>query len=375
MKTRIALIFLPTFLTMFFIGTCHGETLNSFLINAMKAYRVPVVGYAIIDDGRIIDAQTVSIDPHIKTSPDSLFQAASISKSITAYAILSLVNHKNIDLNASANKYLKGWKIDNKYNKNNPILIRNLLDMTSGVSVSGFAGYPQGHPLPNLLQILNGAPPSNNLPIKVQHAPGTRYQYSGGAFQVLQKIITDVTNKSFASYIEQKLFTPLRMENSTYHPAANNTHIIPGFSGWDLKMLPGGWYNYACLGAGGVWSTPTDLAKFALNISDSLHGKDNGILKKTLAEQMLTRQKNTDYGLGVVVGGKGKDLYFWKSGHNYGYHSQLIMFPNKGKGAVIMTNSETGDEIINYMMPIIALKYSWPYYFPFFDELVEMPKH
>ena len=150
---------------------------------------------------------------------------------------------------------------------------------------------------------------------------------------------------------------------------------VPGFDGWPGKEIPGGWHNYACLGACGMWSTPSDLAKFALNITSAYLGSSHGLISKKLAHKMLTRQKNTSFGLGVVVAGKGQNLYFWKAGHNYGYHSLVIMFPNRGKGLAIMTNSETGDVIINYIAAVIAHDYHWPYYFPFFDELIKVPHY
>jgi CubicO group peptidase (beta-lactamase class C family) len=124
----------------------------------------------------------------------------------------------------------------------------------------------------------------------------------------------------------------------------------------------------------GTAFTPTDLAKFAINTSNAYLGKDNGIIAKQIAEQMLTRQKKTDYGLGFVINGNGNNLNFRKAGHNLGYHNELMMFPNSGDGIVIMTNSENGEYVINYMIALIDQEYRWPCYFPYFDELITIPE-
>lgn len=355
----------------------NNKDINAYLIDAMKAYNVPVVGYAIIDHNKVILAETLSIDPHIHVSKDSLFQAASISKSVSAYYALKLVDQKKLNLDESVNDYLTSWKIPlNRYNKNNPVTLRQILSMTSGLSVSGFPGHLQGEPLPTLKEILDGKSPANTPPIRVFYQPGSRYFYSGGGYEVLQQLIDDVTKKSFDEVMNKQLLVPLGMNHSIFQYPLNDKLRKTAVSAFDFngKMLKGGWNNYAISAAGGLWSTPTDLAKFAISMTNSYLGNGHNFITKSLALKMLMHQKNSDYGLGVVVNGQSSTLNFRKAGHNLGYHSQLIMFPNSGKGVVIMTDSENGDTLINYLVPIIAHEYNWPCYFPYFDELVPIPK-
>ena len=361
------------------LNTSWAFSLNTWLKKAMKAYHTPVVSYAIINHGRIVKTQSVSIDPELQVNTHSVFQAASISKSLTAYGALKLVANKQLSLNKPANHYLTSWRIPrDRSNPEQPVLIHHLMDMTSGLSVSGFAGYPKGHDLPTSLDILNGKPPANNAPIRVKYQPGTRYFYSGGGYQVLQQIITDVTDQDFTAFVNQQVLQPLDMKHSLFqYPLTDHSllaHAVPGFTGYSEHKIPGGWRQYKCAGACGMWSTPTDLARFLLNVTHSLHGKQDGFLPQSLTKKMLTRQANTDFGLGVVVGGQGQNLYFWKAGHNKGYHSLMLMLPNRGKGITIMTNSETGDKVIRYFVALISQHYSWPCSIvPFFDELVEIP--
>jgi len=355
----------------------QSNDLDEKLLSAMNAYRVPVVGYAIIQNYKIVSAETLSVDPVLDVSKNSIFQAASISKSLSAYGILKLVSNNKLSLDESVNSKLITWKIPvNEYNRDAPIKVRQLLDMTSGLSISGFPGHEQGVTLPTLKEVLNGELPSNTGTINVFYKPGSQYFYSGGAFQVLEQLLEDITKKPFPLWMNGEILKPLKMENSVFqYPLTEkwSSIAIPGFLS-DGTKVKGGWNNYAIAGAGGAWSTPIDLAKFAIDVSKSFLGKDNNIITRENATQMLSRQKNTDYGLGFVVNGDGENLNFRKSGHNLGYHNQLIMFPNQGDGAVIMTNSENGYHIINYIIPIIAQKYDWPCYFPYFDELVVIPE-
>lgn len=360
-----------------FAGKNEVQDINAQLITAMETYHVPVVGYAIIKDYQIIASHTLSIDPKLKVSKNSLFQAASISKSVSSYGALKLVSQGKLTLDTPVNDRLTTWKIpENDYTKDTPVTLRQMLDMTSGHSVSGFPGHQQGEPLPTLQEVLEGKAPAHTAPIRVFHKPGAQYFYSGGAFQVLEKLMEDVTQHPFQGWMKRQVLEPLRMDQSVFqYPLSEKYHLlaVPGFLS-DTTMIKGGWNNYAIAASGGLWSTPTDLAKFAIDISNAYLGKSNTLISKVVARQMLTRQDHTDYGLGVVMNGEGKTLNFRKAGHNLGYHCQMLMFPNTGEGIVIMTNSEQGEYVINYIIPLIAQKYNWPCYFPFFDELISIPK-
>lgn len=350
--------------------------IDAYLQQAMIDYHVPVVGYAIIDHGKIVAAKTLSIDPTITVSTDSLFQAASISKSVSAIGALTLVSEGKLNLDAPVNSQLKTWKIpENSFTKNHPVTLRQIISMTSGLSISGFAGYPQGATLPTEQDILDGKAPSNAGPITVIAQPGSIYAYSGGGFHVLQRLISDVTNEPFTSFMQEQVLTPLHMEHTYYsYPLAKNLqpYAVPGFLE-NGEKIPGGWENYNIPAAGGLWSTPSDIATFAIAVSNMYLNENNVLIAPKLARNMLIRQANSDYGLGFVVNGKGDSLNFRKSGHNAGYQSQLLMFPNANKGVVIMTDSDMGNTLIAYMIPIIAKKYHFPCFFPSFDELGVTP--
>lgn len=353
--------------------------INNNLKSLMQAYHVPVVSYAIIEDNKIVAAQALSIDPKITVNSQSIFQAASISKSVNAYAALLLVSVGKLFLDTPINEQLTSWKVPtNNYDRDHPVTLRQILSMTSGLSVSGFPGYRQGALLPTPLQVLNGQAPANTPAITVFYEPGSQYFYSGGGFQVLEQMMTDVTQQpNFESLLQTLVFKRLAMTNSFSHyplSKAESKRAVPAFDS-NNQIVYGGWDNYAIGGAGGMWSTPTDLAKFLIAVSAAYKNKDSKLLPKNLAQQMLTRQNNSSFGLGVVVNGSGSNLNFRKGGHNTGYHSEVIMFPNSGQGLAIMTDSESGTEVINHILPIIAHDMNWPCYFPAIDELATIPEY
>lgn len=345
--------------------------MDSALLHLMETYHVPVAGYAIIDHGQIVAAETLSIDPKIKVTKDSEFQAASISKSIAAYGALRLVSEGKLNLDEAVQNKLSSWKIPkNNYDKNHPITLREILSMTSGFSVSGFGGYAQEAPLPNAEEVLDGKSPANNSPVLVSYQPGSKYFYSGGGYQVLQQMIQDVEKKPFTEVMKKLVLDPLSMNNSHYEfPVSENRRakMVPAFLG-DGTEIKGGWHNYAAPAAAGLWSTPEDLAKFAIDVSNSYVSNKVGLLPKNISYQMLTRQANSSFGLGVVVDGAGKNISFRKGGHNTGYWSEMLMFPVTGKGVVIMTDSENGEALINTLIPFVAREYQWRTLTPSFDE-------
>lgn len=347
-------------------SSAFASKLDTQLIESMHQFHVPVVGYAIINNGHMTLANTISIDKNIHVSNNTLFQAASISKPFTTMAALMLTQHNDLLLQQPANHYLTSWKIpQNPFNKKHPVLIKYIMDMTSGLSVHGFTGYPRNKPMPTPIQLLNGTPPSNTPAVQVFYRPGTKYFYSGGSFQVLQQVITDVTHQPFINHMNKDILKPLDMKNSIFgYPLVNKTFLsraVPGYlKGKTLNMVPGGWHNYAGTGSGGLWSTPSDIAKFAMNISNSYLGKNGGMLTPAMAQQMLKKRKHTTFGLGVHLGGNKQNLYFSKAGDNLGYKCYMIMFPKLGKGLIIMTNSDNARLLIYHFIALVAKQYHWP---------------
>ena len=286
-----------------------------------------------------------------------------MSKSVAAITALSLVDHGILNLDSAVNPLLRSWVISkpDKF-KGDTVTLRQLLSMSSGLNVGGYYGYAPDQALPTLIQTLNGTKPANNLPVKMIYKPGTRYHYSGGGYEVIQLLINSQTPSSFIQNVQNYVLTPLNMTHSNYdQPLAKwftkNAALATNSDGntftYKWRITP----EYA---AAGLWSTPTDLAKFVLSVIKAYQGKKREVISSTIAKDALTQQENTPYGFGFVVEGKGKKLHFMKLGQNAGYQGWLVGFPNTGQGAIVMTNSDNGRVLAQDLIYAIAKAYQWP---------------
>ncbi|MFL6303797.1 MAG: serine hydrolase [Candidatus Sulfotelmatobacter sp.] len=335
------------------------------LAEGMAQSHVPGISIAVIDNGQIAWARGFGVIEAGRTDPvttSTLFEAQSISKAVTATATLVLINSRRLSLDKSPNVYLKSWKVPyNEYQAQEKVTLRRILSHCSGLTVGGFAGYRVGEPLPSLLQILNGEKPANNPPIRVDFVPGSRFRYSGGGAEVMQQLLIDVTGQPFPELMKRLVLTPVGMTSSTYEqplPQARWAHAASGHDG-EGDIVKGKWPIQPEMAAGGLWTTPTDLAKWALAITRALTGDQNDLFSKRIATEMLTVQK-APYGLGVEVQGTGPSLEFSHGGSNFGFRAQVVMFPAVGKGAVIMANGDRADWVISSLIKSIASEYDWP---------------
>jgi CubicO group peptidase (beta-lactamase class C family) len=342
--------------------------ISSPLIRRMADLKVPGVSIAMIHGGRVEWAKGFGAlrTTGASVTPDTLFQAGSISKSVTAMAVLRLVQAGTLDLDVDVNSYLKGWKIpENQFNQKSAITLRKLLTHTGGITVHGFEGYAAGKSVPTLLQILDGVTPANNPPIIVDTPPGMMWRYSGGGYVIVQKILQDVTGKPFAQLMQEEVLNPLRMTHSTFVqplPTALRPYAAEPYDE-NGKAYPGGPYTYPEMAAAGLWTTPSDLAKFAIAIQASLTGKPGGILRKSTAEEMLKRGGLGHWGLGLELGGSDDQPFFQHGGADTGFISFLIAY-YRGDGLVIMTNGMNGGGINYEVLRAVAREYDWPNYQP-----------
>jgi CubicO group peptidase (beta-lactamase class C family) len=378
MKTKNTINVL-VILSILLINPCKGQEkidFNSFIDNTatsisksgesvfdrMKHYNVPGVSIAVINNGVIDWAKgygIANIKNETKVNTETLFQAASISKPFTALAVLKLLEEGKIELDEDVNTYLKDWKVPkNKFTEIEKVTLRRLLTHTAGITVHGFPGYRQKKSFPSTLMVLNGK--GNTSAITVDTIPGSIWRYSGGGYTIIQKLIEDVSGISFAKYMDKNILEPMGMHNSTFQqPLPSNLHSKASAAyNSKGKMVKGLWHNYPEQAAAGLWTTPTDLAKYCIEIQQILSGKSNGILSKTTIETMLTKHKN-NWGLGLFVESEGNYLRFAHGGTNEGFNANLFSFAYQGKAIIVMTNGDNGKKLINEIHRSIFEFYQW----------------
>jgi CubicO group peptidase (beta-lactamase class C family) len=191
--------------------------------------------------------------------------------------------------------------------------------------------------------------------------PGAKWRYSGGGFCVMQQLITDVTGKPFPKFMRDAILSRLGMQNSTYQqplPANLGKQAAAGHRK-DGTIVEGKWHIYPEMAAAGLWTTPSDLARFVIELQEARAGNSHKVLSQDMTTEMLTPQFDRS-GLGIVIQGSGPSALFWHGGSNEGFRCMLIGTLETGQGAVVMTSSDTGHELIPEIIRSIARVYQWP---------------
>jgi CubicO group peptidase (beta-lactamase class C family)/predicted transcriptional regulator YdeE len=346
-----------------------GETPATLsLPDLMKAFSVPGLSIAVIENYRIVDAKAYGVIAPGSTIPvttKTLFQAGSISKPVAATAALSLVEHGQLALDEDVNQKLKTWKVpENEFTKTEKVTLRRLMSHTAGTTVHGFPGYDVDVLMPSVVQVLNGERPANTEPIRVDTVPGTTSRYSGGGVTIEQLLMTDVTGKPFPVLMRQTVLDKVGMTDSSYEQPlpANRAAMTAGGAYGDGKPVHGKWHVYPEMAAAGLWTTPTDLAKFAIEIALSKQGKANHILSQKMTQEMLTPVMN-DVGLGFFLD-KDNPGQFGHNGADEGFQALLTMNADTGNGVAIMVDSDNGIAVADHVLRRVAKEYGWKYKAP-----------
>jgi len=342
-----------------------GETAGLKLADRMAFYHVPGVSIAVINDGKIEWVKGYGVIEAATNQPvtiETRFQAASISKPVTAVAALALVQQGKLQLDEDVNAKLAAWKVpENEFTRTQKVTLRRLLSHTAGVVENKYPGYEANRALPTALQVLDGLPPATTKPIRVEREPGSAFLYSGGGYLITQQLLSDVTGKPFPDLMNELVLSKLGMQHSTFTlPSAWESFAARAHNN-EGQLIKGRWYVNPELAAAGLWTTPSDLARFAMALWQSHRGQASNVLTPDLTRQMMTKQRN-NYGLGLLLGGKDKLVSFNHEGSNMGYKCAMVMYLDTGQGAVVMTNGEQGGNLMGEIMRGLALEYGWPNY-------------
>jgi CubicO group peptidase (beta-lactamase class C family) len=332
----------------------------------MELYKVPGLSVAVIDGYKIAWAKAYGVTESGTTTPVSartLFQAGSISKPVAATGALYLVERGTLSLDEDVNKNLVTWKVpDNEFTKEQKVTLRRLVTHSAGLTVHGFPGYAADESIPTLVQIFNGEKPANTAAIRVDFVPGTKTRYSGGGITIEQQLMVDVTHKTFPELMQEVVLSKIGMSESTYEqplPPARTSQAASGTyaSG---KVVPGKRHVYPEMAAAGLWTTPSDLAKFAIEIALSKQGKSNRVLSQAMTREMLKPQIE-NVGLGFFLGDAKSPDQFGHNGADEGFQAILLMYADSGQGAVVMANSDNGIAVGDELVASIAREYGWKF--------------
>lgn len=334
----------------------------------MKFYKVPGLSVAVIKDFHIEWTQAYGVKDLETNEPvttDTMFQAGSISKSVNAVVAMKKVEQGKLSLDENINDKLKSWRLpDNEFTAKKKVTLKNLLSHTAGTTVHGFPGYAVNEKLPTLQQVLDGEKPANTTAVRVDFEPGSKYRYSGGGTTITQLTIMDIEKKAYPEIARETVLDPLNMTNSTYSqplPDDWRKKAATGYRG-NGSEVEGKIHVYPEMAAAGLWTTPTDLAKFAIEMQLSLAGRSNKILSKN-SVTMMTTPVLEEAGLGFFIDKRSTTIYFGHDGADEGFRAQMVLNKDKGYGAIAMVNSDNG-QILNEVIRSIAKEYEWDEYLP-----------
>ena len=345
----------------------------------MERWKVEGVSVAVIQDFEIAWAKAYGLadrETGQLATTETLFQAGSISKPVAATSALRLVEQGRLDLDAPINDALESWQLpDNELTARAPVTLRRLLSHSAGTTVHGFPGYAVGEAVPTVVQVLDGEPPTNTAPVRVDLEPGTQYRYSGGGITIAQLAMTDVADRDFPALLRGLVLEPAGMTHSTYQqplPPARLRDAAAGYGGTG-DGVPGKRHTYPEMAAAGLWTTASDLARFAIAIQNSVRGEEAGVLEQETAREMLTAGLG-DAGLGFFIVERDGAVYFEHGGADRGFQAYLIAHRDDGYGAAVMANSDNGNAIAMEILRAIAAEYGWIGFVPDAVERVAVPE-
>jgi len=336
------------------------------LAEVMTAKHVPAMSIAVIWNYQVHWAHSwgvADVESGAPATDRTLYQAASISKPVAAMASLKAIQDGKFGLHQDINTILKSWKLaGSPFGGGDPVTPYTLMSHTSGTGDGfGFPGYEPGAPLPTIPQILNGEKPSNRGPVLLVRPALRAMQYSGGAVMIEQLALTDAVGKPFPEVMRRWVLEPIGMTDSTFEqplPKALEVRAARahGKAGESMGVR---WHVYPELAAAGLWTTPTDLAKFAAELQKTLAGKSTLVLNQTSARQMVTPVGVGDFAVGLSLKHYGEGWYFEHGGGNWGFRCRLVGHVAKGYGVAIMTNGDGGGVMTEDLLNRVADAYGW----------------
>ena len=343
----------------------RADSVDDAVTAEMTKRKIHGLSLAVIQDGAIVKAKgygSIDAEGSKPVTVDTLFQAGSVSKPVAAFGALYLVEKGKLTLDADVNGVLKAWHVpENEFTSAEKVTLRRLLSHSAGLTVHGFPGYAIDAAKPTVVQVLDGEKPANTAAIRVDMKPGSKWRYSGGGYTVMQHLVTEVSGQSFPEFMRVTVLEPLKMRASTYEQPVPADRAATTASGYLSATRPvaGRWHVYPEMAAAGLWTTPSDLARFAIAVQDNLAGRATLVISQSLTREMLTRQSE-NFGLGVGLAENGKTQRFEHGGRDAGFDAQLTAYAETRQGAVIMINANENTGAIRRIMEAIADAYQWP---------------
>lgn len=314
---------------------------------------VPGAAIALIEDGEVINLLGFgSADGDGKPiRPATVFNVGSISKSVTAWGIMRLVEDGVLDLDGPVSRYLPGWRPAGDFDLES-ITIRRLLSHTAGLSMPSVPEYGAADERPSLSNAVLGEASA----IELTASPGAAYQYSGGGYMVLQLVIERVTGKVFADYMTSEVLRPLGMTSSGF--GWTTDLLARAATPFDGDRQPVEYFSYTGAAAASLEASLEDMARFAAaSLLPADGASDPGVLRPSSVQLLLTPAANTEQRFGITYGlgysswpaGPNRSAV-GHNGQNTGWAAALWLLPDAGRGLIVLTNHSAGSGVWQWVL-------------------------
>lgn len=331
---------------------------------------IPGLSVAFSSNGEVEWAQAYGMADKSENKPmttGSYLLAGSISKPVAAIRSLQLVEDEVFTLDEDVNHYLTSWQVpNNEFTTTEKVTLQRILSHTAGLTVWGFPGYDKGDEVPSVVDVLDGK--GNTDPVRVFRQPGEAWQYSGGGYTIMQLAIEDTEDLGFAQSMKENVLDRMRMPGSTYEnplPVALHGIAATGYRA-NGDEVEGKWPIYPEMAAAGLWTTPSELIQYGIEIQRILQSGQDGVLSYKTVSEMLDAESDT-HGLGPSV----QDHTFGHGGADEGFRAQLFAWKDQPYAVVVMVNSDNG-KIIRELLLSVANEYGLPGIEPVVREIIEL---
>jgi CubicO group peptidase (beta-lactamase class C family) len=356
MAALLALVLFPSVASASVDPGQRFDEVERVVEEAMESHGVLGVSVAIIDDYEVVYARGFGYaEPGRPVGTDTLFQAASLTKPVSAVVAIAAAEEGLVDLGADVTEMLTSWRLP-PMPYDGPLTLRLLLAHRAGTNVPGFPGYRLDERLPDLAQILDGVRDKNE-PIRVVGEPGAQWDYSGGGYVMAQLAVEDHTGLTWEDLADTLVFEPLNLELSTYRilDESDRSRVAVGYRPDGAEVAGGGWHLYPETAPASLWTTPTEYAAIVIDVMRSYEDGTGVVLDTHTARLLL----DPDFAVGFGVSREEGGIAIGHEGANEGYRSQFLALPHLGEGVIVLTNNDTGDALTPTVIDVVANELDW----------------
>jgi CubicO group peptidase (beta-lactamase class C family)/D-alanyl-D-alanine dipeptidase len=326
-----------------------AEALEQWIAAEVTDKRLPALSIALVDDQRIVWARGFGLaDPEANkpATADTLYRVGSVSKLFTDIAIMQIVEHGGIDIDASVTDYLPDFKPTNPFNK--PITLRQMMAHRSGLVREPPVGHYFDDTNPGVAKMVE----SLNRTALV-YEPGTRTKYSNAAVATVGYALQKKTGVPFEKWVQEKVLTPLGMKQSSFATTPEVSKQLAKAVMWTYhgREFPAPTFELGEAPAGCMYSTANDLARFMTVLFNDAKTSAGPLLKPETLRQMLTAQfakegDKTGFGIGFSLGELDGHKRVGHGGAIYGFATDLAFLPEEKLGVILIASRDVANPLV-----------------------------